>query len=80
MTGQYRGDDPASHWTSPATGPRPPNTPVVPPSPHGSVSAARDAHLAAGRGRHARRWLVLATVLVLIPLLMVLIGWVIVGA
>jgi len=29
---------------------------------------------------HAGRWLVLALVLVLVPLLMMLVGWVIVGA
>jgi hypothetical protein len=81
VTGQRRGDDPASHGISPATGPWPPDTTViprtVPPYPHEPSSAARDGRLATGRGRRAGRWLALALVLVLVPLLMVLVGWVI---
>jgi hypothetical protein len=67
VTGQRRGDEPTRHWASPATGPWQPDTPVNP----------RDGRLAAERGRRAGRWLVLALVLVLVPLLMVLVGWVI---
>jgi len=67
VTGQRRGDEPARQWASPATGPWQPGTPVSP----------RDSRLVAGRRRRAGRWLVLAMVLVLVPLMMVLIGWVI---
>ena len=81
MTGQRRGDDPASHGMSPATGPWQPDTSVIPrtvrPYPHEPSSAARGGRLAAERGRRAGRWLALAMVLVLVPLLMVLVGWVI---
>ena len=35
--------------------------------------------MAADRRRHAGSWLVLAIVLVLVPLLMVLVGWVMTG-
>jgi hypothetical protein len=43
------------------------------------VDSSRDGQVAADRRRHAGRWLVLAIVLVLVPLLMVLVGWVMTG-
>ena len=43
---------------------------------HEPISAAHDGSLAAKRRRTAR-WLVLALVLVLVPMLMVLVGYVI---
>ena len=52
---------------------------TVPLSPHEPISAAQDDRLAAKRGRRTGRWLVLATVLVLVPMLMVLVGYVIGG-
>jgi len=67
VTGQRRGDEPARQWASPATGPWQPGTPVI----------SREGRPVAERGRRAGRWLVLALVLVLVPLVMVLVGWVI---